>query len=105
MFLLCARHKAGYIHKCDNREIERIAETDKAGSFFAGVNIKNTRQYLRLVCHEPNRMAAQMGKPNYNILGENLLNFVKLATIYHSMDNFLHIVRFLWIVWNNGIER
>ena len=47
VLLLCPRKKAWNVYEGDNRNVERIAETDEASGFYACVNIKTAREHAR----------------------------------------------------------
>src|ERR1035437_2443851 len=89
--LLGARQKTGNVLKRQNREIERIAETDEARLLHGGVNVQASRQKSRLIRHNPNRAAIHSRESHYNIARKMLLDFEELAVVHHAVDDVFDV--------------
>ena len=81
VFLVGAWQKSGDILECDNGNVERIAEADKARPFFARIDIQHTGQHGRLVGNNADRMPAQTRKADDDILREPLVDLEELAPL------------------------
>ena len=61
-FLVRPGQISGYIHQGDQRDIEGIAEADKAGSFIAGIDIQTAGFGPGLVGDDADAVAVQAGR-------------------------------------------
>ena len=101
MFLVDARQIARHIFQRDNRNIERIAETDKTCSFIGTVAIQYTCQHHRLISNETDSFTTHAAKTDHNVGCPQLLYFQEVGIIHDTFDNVTNIVRLFRICRNH----
>jgi len=93
-----ARHETWNVHQIDQRNIEGIAKTDKAGCLVRAVNIKTSCPAGRLICDHPCDHTVYATKPDNNVSGKITLNLDPLARVHDTLNNPVDIVCSLWII-------
>ncbi len=92
IFLLGARHEARHVHKGDNRNVETVAEADKARRLAGGVNIQHAGQRHRLVGDKADRGALNAAEATENVGAEFRADLEEVAFIGHFLDQLAHVV-------------
>src|SRR5438270_4083310 len=93
ILLLSARQKPRHIFKGQQRDIEGIAKTHKSCPFYRAINVQDSGQECRLVCHNADWLAIEAREPHNEILGIVLVHFEKVAVINYGVDYVLYVVR------------
>ena len=104
IFLIDARKESRYIHKGQQRYIERITETDETGGFYWSINIQRSCQSCRLVGYHTDRFSIQPDISDHNIFGIFFLHFKEVMIVGHRFDQFLHIIGLIRIGRDQIIE-
>ena len=81
MLLIKAGKKAGNVLKDNQRNVETVAEADKTAGLLARVYIKYAGEHHWLVGHDPDRITAETGETNDNVLGIVLLYLIEIPIV------------------------
>ena len=93
IFLTCAAEESRHVHKGQNRNVERIAETYEAGCFARSVAVEHAGNPTRLVGDDAGRLTVEAGKSADDVFRKIFLHFHKVAVIDNGVDNLFHVVR------------
>ena len=104
VFLVRARQEARYVDKGDDRDIEGIAEADKAGCFVRRIDIEAASQEFRLVGNDPYGLAVETGKAGDHVEGIVFKNLIDIAVIDAGTQDVEHVVCSRIAVRHDGIE-
>ena len=96
--------EAGNIHQRKQRNTECIAGADKAGSLIGAVDIHAAGHGLGLVGNNTNGAAVEAGEAGNHIGGIHSHVVHVLAAIGDGLDDFVHIIRFIGVIGNDGIQ-
>ena len=105
VFLRCARHEAGYVHKGDDGDVERITKAHKTRGLDAGLDVQTACQHQRLVGYNAYGLAAHAGKANQDVLGVVRLQLEEVAVIHGLEDELLHVIGLVGVAGHQGVER
>src|SRR5207302_9374466 len=81
VLLIYSRQEPRNIHQGQDRDVESITEPDEACSLDRGINVKGSGVNLGLVRNDPNRVSAESGKSDHDVLGPERVYLVQLASI------------------------
>ena len=96
---------SGDILKSDDRDVEAVAGPDEPGSLNRGVDIQTAGQHHGLVGNNPHGLAVQPREADEDVLREMFLHLEEIALINDHPDEFFHVVRFVRIVGDDGVQR
>ena len=99
VLLVNAREESRNIDKCDEGNVEGIAEPDEAGSFLRGFNVEGASQVGGLVADNPDCVAVHPRKADQHVLGEMFVHFEELAVVDDGLDDVDHVI---WLVCGVG---
>ena len=102
--LLRPRQKPGNVHQRDQRNVERVAETDEARGLHGGIDVEHAGKRTRLVADQPDRMAAQAGEPAHHVLCPVLVHLEEVAVVDDAPDDVMHVVRLVRAVGDQRVE-
>ena len=75
VLLVSTRHEPGNIDKCDDRDVERIAETYKSGCLVRSIDVEHSSHLSRLIGNNPDALAVEPRKPNNYVWGEVVVDW------------------------------
>ena len=101
MLLVAARLISRDIHKRNDRDVEGIAEPDKAGNFFRRFNVKAAGTHTRLVGNYPHTASVDAGEPCYHALRKKLMDLNEFTVICNAADHVKHVIRLTIILRDN----
>ncbi len=81
VLLLGPAEEAGNIDERHERDVERITEADKARGLARGVDVEHAGEYLRLVRHDSDGLAAHVRETYDYVLRPALVDFEELSVI------------------------
>ena len=93
MLLVAARLISRDIHECNNRDVESVAEPDKAGNFFRRFNVKAAGTHTGLVGNYPHTASVDAGEPCYHALRKKLMDLNEFTVICNAADHVKHVIR------------
>ena len=103
--LLGPREKSGDIFKCDQRNVEGVAETHETCAFHGTVDIQNAGKKCRLIADDADRTAIEPRKTHHNIFGVVFVHFEEVAVVNDGLNDILHVVGLLRVGGNKRVER
>ena len=92
MFLIASGKKSGNVDERQERNIEAVAEADKAGGLIGSMIIDRPGHEVRLVGDYSDRFSVQPGEAHDDIQRERRLNFEKAVFVGERGDNVFNIV-------------
>ncbi len=104
MFLIGPWQEARHVFKGDDRDVERIAESDEARAFFARIDVEHARQDGRLVGDNSHGVPAQARKAHDDVARVILMDLEELPAIDDHTDDLFDVVRFVRVVGDDGIQ-
>ena len=105
IFLRGARQETRHVHEGDDRDIEGVAEAHEPCGLARGVTVKHAGQHHRLVGDKPDRAPGDPAKSGNDVPGERFGDLEKIALVHDLQDQFLHVVRLVRIVGDQGVQR
>ena len=84
--------EARNIHKGQNLDVERVAETHEACSLTARIAVQHTGNPVRLVGDNTRRATVEASETADDILRIVFLHLHEVAVVHDGVDNFLHVV-------------
>ena len=94
MLLVHTRQVARQVFERYDRNIEAVAETDKAGGLVRRVAVEHTSHHQRLVGDKTDRFAVYTAETDHDIGSEELHHFEELAFIDQRLDHVAYVVRY-----------
>ena len=79
MLLINTRKETRYIDKINQRNVERITETDKPCGFVGSIDIQTAGHYIRLVGDNAYAAAVKTREAADNVRSEMFMTFVELS--------------------------
>ena len=104
IFLVGARQKARHVDKGHNRDIKGIAKTHEARRFARGIAVEDAGENHGLIGDEADRATGHAAEPDHDIPAEVRLNLEKITFVHDFGDQFLDVIGFVGVVWNEGVE-
>ncbi len=92
VFLTGSGEEAGDVDECYQRNVESVAEADKACALARCVAVEHTGEIFGLVCHDTYGLAVEASETYDKVLGIVALNFKEFAVVDDSADNLIHVV-------------
>ena len=102
VLLLYTGQESRNVHKCDDWNIEAVAEADLLGNLIGHVNVEAACQYSGLVGDNSHHLAGNAGKAYYTVGSIVLMHFKKRTGVYHRVDYVPYIVTLVRVVGDNG---
>ena len=90
--------------KGDDGNVEGIQESDKAGPFYGGVNIKTPGKPVGLVGNDPHRHSVEPRESDDDISGEVLMDLEETMVIHNAVDDCYDVVGLSGVVRDNPFE-
>ena len=104
MLLIHTRQETRNIDECDERDVERVAETDEPRRLLRGVDVEYSREVGGLICDDPDRMAGKSAETNDDVAGIERRHLEEGAIVDDQPDQLLHVVGFVRIVGNQSAQ-
>ena len=104
IFLTDTRQEARHVDQCQDRDLEGVAKAHKPRGFARAVDIETACKHHRLVGHDADRLAFKADKAGEDVLGEILLDLVEIALVGDLGDEFLHVIRRVWVSRHQRIK-
>src|SRR5207245_5355725 len=104
VFLIYSRQEPGNIHQGQDRDVERIAESDEACSLDGGIDVKGSSVNFGLVRHDPIRVSVESGESDDDILSPERLYLEQFASIDDPGYDIPDIVRLVGVVRQDIVE-
>ena len=101
MFLCASRQEARYVFESNDRNIEAVAETDKARSLVRSIDVEHTGQVSRLVGYDTYRTSAQASKSYHDVLGKVRHHFKEVVVVDYRFNDVLDVVRHVRVIRND----
>ena len=98
--LRLAGQEAGNVHERDQRDVERVAETDEARAFVGRVDVEHARLHRRLIGDDPADDALQTREADDRVFREIRHHFEERVFVEEPRDDLLHVDRELRIFGN-----
>ena len=105
VFLRGAGQKAGHVDEGDDRDVEGVAKAHEARRLAAGVAVEHAGQHHRLIGDHAHGAAGNAAQPNDDVAGEGFGQFEEIALVQNFEDQFLDVVRFVWVIGYQSIQR
>ncbi len=99
VLLVAARQVARHVDEGDDRDPERVAESDEARRLHRRVDVDRTCQMLRLVAHDADDVAGEPAQADNDVLGEEGLDLEELTVVEDTRHQLPHVV---WLVRRLG---
>ena len=96
--------EAGDVNQRDKRNVEGVAEADKAGTLARGVAVEHAGEELGLVGHHAHGLAVHAGKADDEVLGVVGLDLQELAVVDDGADDAVHVVGLVGRVGDDFVE-
>ena len=104
VLLACAWEESWYIDERDDRNVERVAETNEAGTLAAGVNVEHTGIYRWLVGHDTYALTVEAGEADDDVACELWLYLEELAIVNNASNHLVHVVSLVAVVRDDLVE-
>src|SRR5260370_28052015 len=104
-FLLGAGEKTGNILEGDERNVEGVAETDKARALHGSVNVENAGEKRRLIADDADGAAVEAVEADDKIFRVMFVDFEEISIVNNRVEDVLDVVWHLGIGGNQGVER
>src|SRR5205807_5453246 len=104
VLLIYSRQEPRNIHQGQDWDVESITEPDEACSLDRGINVKGSGVNLGLVRNDPNRVSAESGKSDHDVLGPERLYLEQFASINGPGYDIPDIVRLVRVVREDIVE-
>ena len=104
VLLVDARQEARDVDERQERDVEGIAEADKARRLVGRIDVEAARHDLRLVGDDADDLAVEARVADDDVRRKELLDLEELAVIDERADDFLHVVWHVRIVRHDGVE-
>ncbi len=103
-FLIGTREETGNVLKGQDGDVERVAESNEAGGFVAGIDVEAASEDLGLVRNHTDGMATEVAKPDHDVLSPVGLNFHETTIVQHFSDDIQHVVGFGRVVGDDAVK-
>ena len=104
VFLLRARHVTRNVFERKDRNVEAVAEADKACCLIASVHVQRTGEVLRLVSDNANHVTVEADKADDNVLCKFRLDFEEGILVGKAVEHVANIVSALEVVRNDFFD-
>ena len=105
IFLRRPGQKTRHVDKGHDRDVEAVAEADKAGPLAGAVDIEAAGQHHRLVGDDADRRALHAGKADQDVGRVIRLQLEEVAVIDDLFDQLLHVVGLVRVGRDQRVER
>lgn len=103
--LLClAREESWNVNERYDRNVEAVAEANESRRLVRSVNVKHTGLVGWLVRHDADGLAGEVRIADDDVLRKVRHDFEEVVVVNYRLDEFLYVVRFVWIVRNDVVE-
>src|SRR5207245_4396072 len=103
VFLIYSRQEPGNIHQGQDRDVERIAESDEACRLDGGIDVQGSSVNFGLVCNDPNRVSVESGESDDDILSPDSLYLEQFDSLDDPGYDILDIVRLVRVVMQDTV--
>ncbi len=93
MFLVDAGKESRNVQERNDRNVKSVTHLDKARSFFAGLDVQDAREALRLVGDDADDLAVEAGQRADDVAGPALVDLQVVAVVDDLLDDLGHVVR------------
>ena len=104
IFLIRARQEAGDIYDIDQRDLERITETDEPGRFVRSIDIQAAGHDPGLVGDDPHGRTVQPCQAGDDVPGIHPMRFHIFSVVHDAPDHLVHVVGHLGAIRDDGIQ-
>src|SRR2546429_5327943 len=104
-FLLRPGKKSGNVLERDQRNIECVAEAHKTRALYRSIDVQHAGEKCRLISDNTHGAPVEPGKSHDEIFGKMFVDFEQISVIHNGMNRVLDVVRLLWIVRNQRVQR
>src|SRR5688572_19674614 len=104
VFLRNAWKKSGHVLKCNQRNIEAVAEPDEPSGFDRSTNIQNSREKHWLVCNDADRLATKSPEADAYVLRIQFLHFKEVSIVDYMVYYFANVVWLIRSLRNDAVE-
>ena len=104
VFLRNAGQETRHVFKRHERNIETIAEANKASAFYRSRDIQHACKKRRLVCDHADCASTQSRKSHANVWRKHLLDFKEVTIVHDVIDHVAYIVRLVRRLRNDVVE-
>ena len=103
-FLVCSGKETRNVLKGQDRDVERVAESDKAGGFVTGIDVEAASEDLGLVRNHTDGVATEVTEPDHDVLSPVCLNFHEATIVQHLSDDIQYVVRFGRVIGDDAVK-
>ncbi len=105
VFLTGTGEEAGDVDEGHQRNVEGIAEADKAGTLARCVAVKHTGEIFGLVGNYADCLAVETGKADDDIFCVFALDFKEFAVVDDCVDDLIHVIGMVGRVRHDLVQR
>ncbi len=96
--------EAGHVDERDQRDVEGVAESHKAGALVRGVDVEGAGDRRRLLGHDAYSAAVEPGKADDDVPRPLGVHLQEAPAVHDSVDDVQHVVGPVGLVRHDAVE-